>query len=131
MARKAILPDGLFDSRRLDYTQAIVEDGSYYVSGQVAMDEDGELVGDDTETQARRAFENVGLILAELGKDFGDVAKVTSYLTDMEGGYDGFKAAYGDVFDEEPYPAHTMLGVEALATPEILVEIEVELPAEG
>ena len=127
MTRTDVMPDGLYDSTALQYVHATVADGTLYVSGQVATDADGGVVGDDIETQTRRAFDNVGEILDEVDREFADVAKVTSYLVDIHGDYDGYKAVFADVFSER-LPCHTMLGVAALASEDFLVEIEVEVP---
>lgn len=127
MSRTEIMPDDLYDSTRNQYVHAIVEDGTLYMSGQVARDPNGDVVGDAIEPQTRQAFENVGAILDEAGADFDDVTKVTSYLTAIHDDYDGYKAAFADYFDA-PYPCHTMLGVEALAHPDLRVELEVEVP---
>jgi enamine deaminase RidA (YjgF/YER057c/UK114 family) len=121
------MPDALYDSTQNQYVHAIVEEDILYMSGQVARDPSGDVVGDAIEPQTRQAFENVGAILDEVDVDFADVAKVTSYLTDIHDDYDGYKVAFADYFDA-PYPCHTMLGVEALAHPDLRVELEVEVP---
>lgn len=120
------MPDELYDSTSLNYTHAIVADGTLHVSGQVATDSDGNSVGDDIETQARQAFENVGHILDEVDCSFDDVVKVTSYLVDIHENYEGFKSVYDEFFEGQP-PCHTMLGVEKLASKDWLVEIEVDV----
>lgn len=127
MSRREIMPDGLYDSTQNQYVHAIEADGTLYMSGQVARDPDGNVVGDDVETQTRRALENVGAILAETDADFDDVTKVTGYLTKIHDGYDAYKRAFDEFFDP-PYPCHTMLGVDALAHPDLMVEIEIEVP---
>ena len=127
MTRTEIMPEGLYDSTERQYVHAVVADGTLYMSGQVATDGDGNVVGDDIEAQTRQAFENVGRILDEAGAGFGDVVKVTSYLVDIHGDYDGYKRAFAEFFDD-PLPCHTMLGVADLANEAFLVELEVEAP---
>lgn len=129
MSRTDVLPDELYDSTELGYTHAIVDDGTLYMSGQVATDADGSVVGDDIETQTRQAFENVGYILDSVDKGFDDVVKLRSYLVDIHENYEGFKSVYAEQFDE-PFPCHTMLGVDKLAGETWLVELEVEVPLE-
>jgi enamine deaminase RidA (YjgF/YER057c/UK114 family) len=85
------------------YVHAVVEMDTLYTSGQVALDSGGDVVGDAIGLQTRRAFENVWATL----DDFADVAIVTSYLTAIHDDYDGYKAVFGDVF-EQPDPCHTM-----------------------
>jgi enamine deaminase RidA (YjgF/YER057c/UK114 family) len=97
------------------------------MSGQVATDADGNVVGEGIETQTRQAFENVGRILEDVGIGFEDVVKVTSYLVDIHDDYDGYKTVFAEFFDD-PLPCHTMLGVADLADEAFLVELEVEAP---
>jgi 2-iminobutanoate/2-iminopropanoate deaminase len=126
MTRTEIMPDGLYDSTERQYVHAVVADGTLYMSGQIATDPDGNLVGEDIETQTRQAFENTGHILEEAGTGFDDVIKVTSYLVAVQADYDGYKSVFAEFFDE-PLPCHTMLGVPELALEGALVEIEVEV----
>lgn len=127
MQRTTVMPDELYDSTDKQYVHAIVADGTLHMSGQVATDPDGDVVGDSIQTQTRQAFDNVGAILDEVGLKFDDVVKVTSYLVDVQGDYDGYKAVFSEFFDE-PLPCHTMLGVDALAHEAFLVELEIEAP---
>jgi len=128
MTRYAINPPELKDAREIGYNHAIIDGGTFYMAGQVAMDETSTVVGDDIETQARKAYENVGVLLETIGKTYADVAKVTTHIVDpKEHYYDGYKAVYWETFDE-PYPCHTVLGHEQLADEAYLVEIEVEVP---
>ena len=127
MTRTEIMPDGLYDSTERQYVHAVVADGTLHMSGQVATDADGNVVGEGIETQTRQAFENVGRILEDAGVGFEDVVKVTSYLVDIHDDYDGYKTVFAEFFDD-PLPCHTMLGVADLADEAFLVELEVEVP---
>lgn len=127
MPRTEVMPDGLYDSTDRRYVHAVVADGTLYMSGQIATDVDGNVVGEDIETQTRQALENVGEILDAIGVGFEDVVKVTSYLVDIHGDYDGYKSVFAEFFDD-PLPCHTMLGVADLASEAFLVELEVEAP---
>ena len=128
MTRYAINPPELKDARGIGYNHAVVDGGQFYMAGQVAMDADSNVVGDDIETQARKAYENVGILLDAVGKAFADVAKVTTHVVDpAEHYYDAYKQVYWETF-EEPYPCHTVLGHDQLANEGYLVEIEVEVP---
>jgi len=128
VTRYAINPPELKDAREIGYNHAIIDGGQFYMAGQVAMDGDSTVVGDDIETQARKAYENVGTLLEAIGKSYADIAKVTTHIVDPdEHYYNGYKTVYWDIFDE-PYPCHTVLGHEQLANEEYLVEIEVDVP---
>lgn len=128
MARLAINPPELKDARSIGYNHAIIDGGTFHMAGQVAMDADAKIVGDDIETQARKVYENVGTLLDAVGKTHADVAKVTTHIVDPKAHYrDGYKRVYDETF-EEPYPCHTVLGHVGLAHEGYLVEVEVEVP---
>lgn len=133
MDHTEIHPDGLADSRPHHFTPAVVANGTLFVSGQVGVDADGERAGNDVESQARQAFENVDTLLGAVDPGYGleDVTKVTSYLVDVERNYERFHGIYREVFSTEPYPCHTALGIERLPTDKLLVELEVEVPIES
>ena len=127
MERLLINPTDLKNARSIGYNHAVIENGEFAMAGQVAMDANGEIVGDDIETQARRAYENVGHLLGAIDKDFPDVTKVTTHIVDPHSNYhDGYKDVYWETF-AEPYPSHTVLGVHQLAHEDYLVEVEIDL----
>lgn len=123
-----IAPSTVFDSTEYAYSQARVENGSLYLSGQIGVDADLRVVG-DAEAQTRQALANTEAILEEINHDLSDVVKVTSYVVDLAGNIEGYRDAWRSVF-EEPYPCHTLLGVDQLssiADGELLVEVEAEI----
>lgn len=127
MERVTINPPELKDARSIGYNHGIVEGGTFYMAGQVAMNADSEVVADDIEGQARKVYENIGILLDAIGKSYEDIAKVTTHIIDPQENYPGYKEVYREVFDG-PYPCHTVLGVDALAHEEYLVEVEIEVP---
>jgi len=127
MERYAINPTGLKDARAIGYNHGIVAEGRFYMAGQVAMDAASNVVGDSIETQARKVYENVGILLDTIGLSFEDVAKVTTHILDPKNRYfDGYEQVYLETFDE-PYPCHTVPGADQLAHEEYLLEVEVPL----
>ncbi len=95
------------------YSQAVMESGFVFVSGQVPLDPaSGELVVGTIGDQTRRVMENVGAVLTAAGASFENVVKVTAYLTDM-GDFPEFNDAYAGFFGEEP-PARATFAVAAL-----------------
>jgi 2-iminobutanoate/2-iminopropanoate deaminase len=94
-----------------------------YVSGQVSMDAEGNVVGEgDIKAQTQQVLENVQIVLEEAGGTLDDVVKVTVFITDM-GNYDGIHEVRRRFFTE-PYPASSMVEVSALIDPRLLVEVE-------
>jgi enamine deaminase RidA (YjgF/YER057c/UK114 family) len=107
------------------YTQVITGSGRLVaVSGQVALDEHGELVGNgDPEAQARQVFENLRRCLAAGGATFDDVIKLTYYVTDVAY-MPAIRAARAEFTGTDNLPASTAVQVVALVRPELLLEIE-------
>jgi len=126
--RRTINPPELKDARSIGYNHGIVQDGTFYMAGQVAMDEHSEVVAHDIEGQARKVWENIGILIGEIDKGYEDIAKVTTHIIDPPEHYDGYKEVYWEVFGDGPYPCHTVLGVESLAHEAYLVEVEVAVP---
>jgi enamine deaminase RidA (YjgF/YER057c/UK114 family) len=116
-------PDGVAPGR--GYTHVVTGSGRLVaVSGQVALNERGDVVGaGDPAEQARQVFENLRRCLAAAGADFGDVIKLTYFLTDV-----AFLPAVRAVRDEflgtDQLPASTAVQVVALAAPDLLLEVE-------
>lgn len=110
------------------FSQVVVAKGArtIHVSGQVATDETGALVGgSDLGQQTTQVMRNLGRALASAGASFADVVKITIYVV-------GYRPELRPVIGQarspffagrEP-PASTLVGVSALAAPEWLVEIE-------
>jgi enamine deaminase RidA (YjgF/YER057c/UK114 family) len=109
------------------YTHVIVATGSrlVFVAGQVAEDADGNLVAHgDLAGQARQAFANVGRALAAAGAGPEQVARITIYVVGHRPEYlPDISAARIAVFGDHK-PADTVVGVEALAEPGRLIEVE-------
>ncbi len=125
MALEHINPDGI--SRPTSYTHVVRASGgsTVYISGQVAIDAGGSIVGaGDFEAQARQVFANLRTALAAVGATFDDVAKMNTYIVDYTPEFlPALQAARADTMGEHP-PASTLIGVQALATPELMIEVE-------
>ena len=105
------------------YTDAVRVGDLLFVSGCVPTDADGNVVGgDDVAAQARKTFENIGLILERAGASFADVAKVTVFLTDVDD-RPKINPVRQEVFGDAK-PASTLIEVSRLAIPGIKIEIE-------
>jgi len=105
------------------FTDAVRAGGLLYVSGSVAVDGEGRLVGgDDVVAQTRQVFENMRAILGAGGCSFEDVVKVTVYLTDIDD-RPHINPVRQEVFGATR-PASTLVEVSRLAVPGAKVEIE-------
>lgn len=112
-------PDGRFSQ------VAIVPAGTslLFISGQVARDPQGHTVGHGSMTaQAEQVFANLGAILRHYGSDFSRAVKATIFVTDAN--------LIGELMDVrsrhygESAPASTLVVVDALGSPDWLLEIE-------
>jgi len=94
-----------------------------YVSGQIAIDLDGELVGPgDLRAQTRQVFENLRAILAANGATFADVVKIGTYLTTLDD-LAGMREVRSEYLTSEA-AASTAVQVAALVVPDALIEID-------
>jgi reactive intermediate/imine deaminase len=87
--------------------------GLLFLSGQVAQDPaTGTLIDGDVARQTHQILDTIATALATVGKDLGDVLRVSVYLTDMAE-YAAMSQAYR-AHVAQPYPARTAVGVAAL-----------------
>lgn len=98
-----------------------------YVSGQVALDGAGKVVGaGDFRAQTEQVFANLNHALAAAGANFGHVVKLTMFVTELS---PENLAALRDVrdryIDAAHGPASSLVAITRLFRPELLVEIEV------
>jgi reactive intermediate/imine deaminase len=107
------------------YAHVVMGTGRFVaVSGQLALDEDGKLVGEgDAAAQARQVFENLRHCLAAAGATFDDVVKLTFFVTDMAH-LPAIRAARATHIPDDQLPAASAVQVAALVRPEFLMEIE-------
>jgi 2-iminobutanoate/2-iminopropanoate deaminase len=90
------------------------------ISGQVAVDRDGRVIGSTIEEQTRATLGNCTDCLASAGCTLGDVFKVNIYLADL-----GHWARFNEIYEKlmpEPRPVRT--AVQAILLPGYVVEIE-------
>jgi reactive intermediate/imine deaminase len=123
MAKTVINPPAL--AAPSGYSYAIKKAGTpVYVSGQVALDGQGKLVGEnDAAAQTEQVFQNLKAVVEAAGGTLDDVVKLTIFVTDPS--YrPAVAAARLKYFKEGQYPASTYLVVSALAVPQLLVEVE-------
>jgi 2-iminobutanoate/2-iminopropanoate deaminase len=90
------------------------------ISGQVALDLDGNVVGDTIEDQSRQTLANCRRLLESAGCTFHDVFKVNAFMTDLND-WNRFNVVYMEIMPE-PRPVRTTVGVKLLG--KCLIEIE-------
>ncbi|ASP54305.1 RidA family protein [Sinorhizobium meliloti] len=104
-------------------SQAIKANGLVFVSGQAAIGDNGEIVGEgDFDRQAEQAFGNLDRALKAAGSGLDKVVKVTIFLRSMEN--------FAKIVElrrkwfSAPYPADSIIEVSSLYSPKAMIEIE-------
>lgn len=97
-----------------------------YISGQTARAAQSAIVGTgDLRAQTRQVFDNLAIALAAVGAGFEDVVKIDTYVVNLQ---PEDRLLIGETvklrFPPGRPPAHNLVGVQALAVPELLIEIE-------
>jgi enamine deaminase RidA (YjgF/YER057c/UK114 family) len=96
-----------------------------YVAGQVAFDAEGRVVGPgDLRVQTEQVFKNLVRALAAAGARIEDLVKITIFVVDYEPADREVIREVRGRFIEGPPPASTLVGVQALVMPELMIEIE-------
>ena len=123
MAKRKVIDPGWQWDDKIPLAQAVKVGEVLYISGQIALDPAGALVGaGDMKAQSQRVFENIEAILRMAGGTLENVVKITAYLTDMSR-YGQYNEVRGR-FLKDHRPASTTVQVVALAFPGLLVEVE-------
>ena len=104
------------------YTDAVRFGDLLFISGVVAWDQDGNVVGKgDVVAQTEKIFDSMGQILGQAGCEFADVLTVTVYMRNIED-----RARINPVRERvfgNSRPASTLVEVSKLVYPELLVEV--------
>lgn len=104
------------------YSPAVRAGGLLFIAGEVGFAADGSIPASAAE-QTELALQRTAEILRLNGLTMADLVDVTSYHVDMAANIEGFlpvKAKY----TERPFPAWSIIGVQALALPELKIEIK-------
>ncbi len=119
-------PPGLATPAGFSHVGTCRADTLVFVSGQVAYDAEGRIVGEgDLEAQTRQVFHNLGTALQAAGAGFGDIVKLTFFVRDLDAeSIAVIRRVRREFLSAEQPPASTMVGVAALAKPALRLEVE-------
>lgn len=105
------------------YSHLVKYDDLMFIAGQVALDGDGNVVGEgDMAVQFRQVLENLKTVLASEGADFSNIVKINIFTTDVDS-LRQHMAIRSEYFGDHA-PASTLVQIERLARPVFLLEIE-------
>ncbi len=107
------------------YVQAVKIRDTIYLSGQVSMDAAGKTIGvEDMEAQMRQAYANVEIVLGRYGAAIDNIVDETLFVTDMDAAFAARANCRKDVFSGKPVLASTIVQIERLAFPDLMIEIK-------
>lgn len=96
------------------YNQAIIHNGTLYVSGQIAINPaTGDLVTENIEEETHQVMKNIGAILKEAEVTFEDVIKCSVFVSDMEN-YSRINTVYSKYFNDDTAPVRELVEVANL-----------------
>ncbi len=98
------------------------ERGTKAIPG-VELNESGEILSYDIETQCRSVFQNVRYIVEEAGSSWGNIVDVTVFLTNMKDDFAIYNRVYAEYFADNQ-PCRTTVEISKLPTP-IAIELKV------
>jgi enamine deaminase RidA (YjgF/YER057c/UK114 family) len=124
MSKQFINPEGIAQPKGYTHVVAAKSGNIAFISGQIGVDAQGN-IADGLPAQTVLVFENLKTALAAVGGTFDDLVKVTTlivnYKPEDRATLAEIRARY---FNREHPPASTLVGVQALAFPGLLIEIE-------
>ncbi len=124
MHRRTNFPSGISWEDIVGYSRAVRIGNVVEVSGTVASNENGAVVGkDDAYIQTQFILEKIEKVLQQAGATLEDVIRTRMYVTDISK-WEDVGRAHGEVF-KTIKPCTTMVEVTKLISPEYLIEIEV------
>lgn len=123
MNQRTNISSGAIWEDKVGYSRAVRVRNQIEVSGTVASDEKGNVVGgNDAYAQTIFILQKIEKALAQAGASLTDVVRTRMFVTDIAR-FDEYAKAHGEVFSSIK-PATSMLEVKALVAPEYLIEIE-------
>lgn len=126
MAPTIVNPPGLHDPTTFGYSHTASAPAGelVFIAGQYGSDETGQTSSTDFASQVEQSFANLGTALHAVGLDYADVVRIGTFIVDHD--HDKFEALVTVVrrIWGDRAPTHTLLGVAALALPDMLFEVE-------
>jgi 2-iminobutanoate/2-iminopropanoate deaminase len=115
---------GMLWEKEYGYSQAVKVENTIYISGQLSHDDKGNIVGrGDMEMQMHQAYANIEKLLAQYGATMENIVDEVLFVTDMDAAFAARAKCREEVFSANPVLASTIVQIQRLAFPELMVEI--------
>jgi len=123
MTIKRVISSKVKEPAPKTWSNCLVSGNQFFVSGMTAHDLDGKVSGGkDMYSQSRTSFGKIQAMVEEAGATMNDIVKLTIFVTDIGERKEVWRAR--EEFFSGDFPACSLIGISALATPELKVEIE-------
>ena len=129
MTTRLISPQGMLQQTPYHHVAVATGTTHVHVAGQVGQRGNEPVAADDLAAQVAQALRNTAIGLAGAGASFSDVVRLTFYVTQwtpdkIETFMAGVQAVAEDIGLPMPMPPASLIGVEVLFEPDVLVEVE-------
>ena len=115
---------GMSWEKEYGYSQAVKVDNTIYVSGQVSHDDKGNIVGEgNREVQMRQADTTIPKVLVQYGATMDNIVDEVLFVTDMDAAFAARVKCKQEVFSGNPVLTSTIVQIQRLAFPQLMVEI--------
>ncbi len=122
MKRTIINPSGVHKPVS-HYSHAVKVGDLVWITGQIAIDKDGNVVGKgDCVAQTHQVYQNLRIVLNGIGSGMDKIVKLNTYVVNVED-VEKIRDIKSQYIEKDP-PASTLVVVKALAYPDLLIEME-------
>lgn len=106
------------------YSQSVKVGDTIYLAGQVSHDDKGNIIGPgNMEAQMRQAYLNIQKLLAQYGATTENLVDEILFVTNMDTAFAAAVKCRKDIFGGTPTVASTIVQIQRLAFPELMIEI--------
>ena len=115
---------GNFMEEAWGFAEGVKVGDTIYVSGQTGYGENFQIAVGDMEAQMRQAYATIGKVLKGFGSSLADVVDETLFVTDVMAAATHGLAVRTAVYGGTPQVASTLVEVNALGSPDMMIEIK-------
>ncbi|HXH80290.1 RidA family protein [Nocardioides sp.] len=129
MTIQLISPDQMLQGAPYHHVAIATGSTQVHVAGQIGQRGNDPVAPDDLAAQVAQTLRNTALGLSAAGATFADVVRLTFYVTrwtpdKIEDFMEGVNSVAEEIGLSVPFPPTSLIGVEVLYTPDVLVELE-------